>query len=75
MAHRDEPFPRFMDWFEHLLPADVGWRSLDRATIKVEEFTRDGMFVVRAELPGIDPDTDVDVSVADGMLTIRAGSR
>lgn len=67
----DEPFPRLMDWFESLLPAEVGWRALDRATIKVEEFTRDGMFVVRAELPGIDPEADVDVSVADGMLTIR----
>ena len=68
----DEPFPRLMDWFENLLPSDVAWRGLDRATIKVEEFTRDGRFVVRAELPGIDPAADVDVSVTDGMLTIRA---
>lgn len=68
----DEPFPRLMDWFENLLPADAGWRGLDRASIKVEEFSRDGMFVVRAELPGIDPEADIDVSVADGMLTIRA---
>ena len=50
----------------------MAWRGLDRATIKVEEFTRDGRFVVRAELPGIDPEKDVDVSVTDGMLTIRA---
>jgi HSP20 family molecular chaperone IbpA len=71
----DEPFPRLMDWFENLLPSDVAWRGLDRATIKVEEFTRDGRFVVRAELPGIDPEKDVDVSVTDGMLTIRAERR
>jgi HSP20 family molecular chaperone IbpA len=64
-----------MDWFENLLPSDVAWRGLDRATIKVEEFTRDGRFVVRAELPGIDPEKDVDVSVTDGMLTIRAERR
>jgi HSP20 family molecular chaperone IbpA len=41
-------------------------------TIRVEEFMRDGSFVVRAELPGIDPDKNVEVTVADGMLTIRA---
>jgi HSP20 family molecular chaperone IbpA len=68
----DEPFPRLMDWFDNLLPTDVTWRGFDRAAIKVEEFTRDGKFVVRAELPGIDPAADVDVSVTDGMLTIRA---
>jgi HSP20 family molecular chaperone IbpA len=75
VARADEPFPRLMDWFENLLPTDVGWRTLDRATIKIEEFTRDGVFVVRAELPGVDPATDVDVSVADGMLTIRGERR
>jgi HSP20 family protein len=31
--------------------------------------------VVRAELPGVDPDKDVDVSVSDGMLHIRAERR
>ncbi|MCU1522227.1 MAG: Hsp20/alpha crystallin family protein, partial [Arthrobacter sp.] len=28
--------------------------------------------VVRAEVPGIDPDNDVDVSVSEGMLHIKA---
>ena len=28
--------------------------------------------MVRAEVPGIDPDKDVDVSVSEGMLHIRA---
>src|ERR1019366_7226402 len=31
-----------------------------------------GTLVVRAEMPGIDPDKDVEIGVADGILTIRA---
>ena len=32
----------------------------------------DGHYVLRAELPGIDPDKDVDTTVRDGRLTIKA---
>jgi len=41
----------------------------------VEEFTGDNTLAVRAELPGIDPEKDVEVTVADGMLTIKAERR
>jgi HSP20 family protein len=40
--------------------------------IRVEEYWQDGTLVVRAELPGIDPDTDVQLTVADGRLAIEA---
>jgi HSP20 family protein len=40
--------------------------------IRVEEYTRDGALVVRAELPGIDPDKDVHLSVVNGRLAIEA---
>ena len=36
----------------------------------VESFTRDGHVVLRAEIPGVDPDK-VDVTLHDGRLTIR----
>ena len=32
----------------------------------------DGHYVVRAEIPGIDPAKDVDITVRDGQLTIKA---
>ena len=32
----------------------------------------DGRYEIRAELPGIDPAKDVDVTARDGVLTIRA---
>ena len=34
-------------------------------------FTRDGDLVVRAELPGIDPEKDVHVTLTDGELVVR----
>jgi HSP20 family protein len=74
-AHRVDPFPRLWDWFENMMPMDVAWREGAGRSIKVEEFTRDGRYVVRAELPGVDPDKDIDVSVAEGLLTIRGERR
>ena len=71
LAIRPDPFPRLMDWFENLIPSETGVRFGYAHTIRVEEFRRDGTFIVRAELPGIDPDKDVEVTVADGLLTIR----
>lgn len=40
--------------------------------LRVEEFTDADSLVVRAELPGIDPDRDVDLTVSGGMLHIHA---
>jgi HSP20 family protein len=41
----------------------------------VDVFNRDGDLVVRAELPGIDPEKDAEISVQDGVLTIRGERR
>ena len=41
-------------------------------TIKVEEFRDGNTLVVRAELPGIDPDKDVELTVENGYLTLHA---
>lgn len=37
----------------------------------VDVFSRNGDLVVRAELPGIDPDKDVQVTLAEGEVVIR----
>ena len=57
-----EPLDLFDDW----MPDDL---------IRVEEFHENGTLVVRAELPGIDPDKDVELTVSDGMLHIAAERR
>jgi HSP20 family molecular chaperone IbpA len=50
-------------------------RPLSGHPVRVEDFVRDGKYVIRAELPGIDPDKDLEVTVADGILTINAERR
>ena len=43
--------------------------------LRVEEYAEDDARVVRVELPGIDPDKDVEISVSDGLLHIQAERR
>ena len=74
LARRDYrgPFGDMMDLLE------APWtflRPVSNHPMRVEDFVRDGKYVIRAELPGIDPDTDLEVSVAHGILTISAERR
>lgn len=46
-----------------------------RDLIRVEEYREDGILVIHADLPGIDPDKDVELTVSDGMLHIEAERR
>jgi HSP20 family protein len=39
---------------------------------RVEETIRDDRYVIRAELPGLDPGNDIEVTVEGRILTIRA---
>jgi HSP20 family protein len=55
-----------MDVIERLFEGDMG-----SSAIRVEEMVDGNTLVVRAELPGVDPEKDVDVTVTDGVLTIR----
>ena len=48
---------------------DFDWES---GWLRVEEYVDDGTLIVRAELPDIDPEKDVELSVANGVLHIRA---
>jgi HSP20 family protein len=41
----------------------------------IDTFTRGDDLVVRAELPGVDPDKDIDVSLQDNVLSIRGERR
>lgn len=43
--------------------------------IKVEEFREDGHLVVRAEMPGIDPDNDIEIVLTDHTLLLRVERR
>ena len=41
-------------------------------SLRIEQYQEGDTLVVRVELPGIDPETDVDISVADDTLHIEA---
>jgi HSP20 family protein len=45
---------------------------LEPGWLRVEEFVEDATMVVRVELPGIDPEKDVDISLQNGRLRISA---
>jgi HSP20 family protein len=53
------------DWFD----LDLAPRS---GLIRMEDQITDTEYRVRAELPGLDPDKDVRITVAQGVLTIHA---
>jgi HSP20 family protein len=51
----------------------AGLRSFfDGNLLRVEDEMKDGLYEVRAELPGVDPTDDIEVTVRDGQLTIKA---
>jgi HSP20 family protein len=66
----------FPEWFRFEVP-DVFRRMADldpqSGWLRVEEYVDGGTLVVRAELPDIDPDKDVELSITDdGVLRISA---
>jgi HSP20 family protein len=71
----DDMLERFgfdRDWFGRL-PFDrefFGERESAGARPAIESFIQDSKFVVRTDLPGIDP-KDVDIKVLAGVLTIK----
>lgn len=57
---------------ETMWPLREGATPSAAAPIRIEEAIDGKDLVVRAELPGVDPDKDIEVSVDDDMLTIKA---
>ncbi len=72
LVHRESPLA---EWPTVWLPDR--WRDLfelgDAAEwLRVEEFHEGDSLVVRAELPDVDPEEDVEVTTVDGMVRIHA---
>ncbi|WP_329267800.1 Hsp20/alpha crystallin family protein [Streptomyces sp. NBC_01451] len=62
--------PDLLGWVEAGFPATHAVPGLHG--IRVEEHLTEGTYVLRAELPGIDPAKDVEITVDEGVLTLRA---
>jgi len=61
--------PDLIDWFEEPF---LTLRPYLGQAIRIEDYTEDGQYVVRAEIAGIDPGKDLEVLTGAGYLTIRA---
>jgi HSP20 family protein len=65
---------RLGDWFD--FPELFG--RIERGftnPLRVEEERTDDALIIRAEMPGCDPERDVDIEVVDDMLRVRAERR
>jgi HSP20 family protein len=63
----DWPLPRWLDWSPELTRLE--------SEMRLEEVREGDELVVRAEMPGLDPEKDVDIQVTDHVLRIRAERR
>ena len=63
-------FPGLPDWPESLRTSLPTFSSAQ--TFRLEELVRDNHCVIRAELPGLNPATDIEVTVDGRTLTIHA---
>jgi HSP20 family protein len=74
-----ELFEQLFDDWSRLLPLRRAWMPnadwMRDELIPVDEVQDGENLVVRAELPGIDPEKDVEITVSGGMLQIRAERR
>jgi HSP20 family protein len=61
--------PELLEWLQS--PYAV-LHSLASQTMRAEEGVEDNRFVVRAEMPGINPEKQAEVSLSKGVLTLHA---
>ena len=68
------PMAEMLDWLESNSPLNLHGVGL-APYVRVEDFLEEGSYVLRAELPGINPEEDVEVNVENDMLTIHGERR
>ncbi len=66
-------FPDLADWLEAPWTGPPPFMAAQ--TFRIEEVAEDDRYVIRAELPGLDPDEDIEVTVDGRNLTIQAERR
>jgi HSP20 family molecular chaperone IbpA len=66
-------FPGLVDWLESPWTGPPQFTAAQ--SFRVEEVARDNRYLIRAELPGLDPEKDIEVTVDGATLTIHAERR
>ena len=78
LTHRTtNPIADMLSWLDSELPvSSSGIRGIGLAPyVRIEDYVDDGAYVLRAEMPGIDPDKDLDISIEGDVLTITGERR
>jgi HSP20 family molecular chaperone IbpA len=68
------PVAEMLHWLETNTGIGAGGIGL-APYVHVEDFVEEGTYVLRAELPGIDPDQDVEVKIEGDQLIIHGERR
>lgn len=69
MLPRPRGFPDLMQWLES------EWPHAEQRPMRIENYTDGDEFVIRCELPGVDPDNDIHIHVDGQQLKITAERR
>ncbi|MFH8591443.1 Hsp20/alpha crystallin family protein [Streptomyces rimosus] len=73
---RPHLLPDLFDWFESGIAGLPGLRGAPGLhSIRIEEQITDDAYRLHAELPGLDPERDIDLSVTGDVLTLQAERR
>jgi HSP20 family protein len=64
----------FRDMFRDFFTGGIMGRFFDEQMgfLRLEEFVEGDVCIIRAEMPGIDPEKDVEITVHDGVLHLEA---
>ncbi|MER7467302.1 Hsp20/alpha crystallin family protein [Streptomyces sp. NPDC097981] len=73
MERRRSLFPDLTDWFGADSPRFPMWRpALDTHPIPIEVTSSAGTYTLRAEMPGLDPEKDIEITVDGDTLMVSA---
>ena len=72
VTHHDATTSSLFPWMSRQWLDDIFHEGFGRPMFAIEEFRDGDQMVVRAELPGVDPDKDIELEVVDDTLVISA---
>jgi HSP20 family molecular chaperone IbpA len=70
---RSNPVAEVLSWLDNDAPFAL--RADGTPLVRIEDYVEDGTYVLRAEVPGLDPEKDLEVTVSGDTLSIRGERR
>lgn len=73
VTRRSNPLAEVLSWFDNDAP--FTFRTDGTSSVRIEDYVEDGTYVLRGEVPGVDPEKDLEVTVTGDTLTIHGERR